>query len=370
MVRAETKEMDMGKSSFEPSLACLLFLLLSFTGSCDRFGDSVSTEEGSLCMSFDGVRVDMTRAHHDMPDTNDFILSIRSASGLSVYEGSYGDCPESISLSSGSYNVKAVSRLFDRPAFDAPQYGDEQCVVVPGGGTATVKLKCEQTNCGVRLYISDDFLTECPESVLFLKSASGRLMYSYSERRYAYFCPGDVSLVMSEGGNESVLMNAALEAGDMLSLRVSVAKSSKSDGRTVEMTVDTTRNWRYDECVIGGQSDTVADETFTVAQAMKNVGAEGVWVSGYIVGGDLTSASASFNLPFKSKSNILLGPRSSTSERDACLSVQLPDGKVREALNLVDNPQMLRKRIKIKGDLVEPYFGMPGIKNTIDYQLF
>lgn len=369
MSRTETKGMDMRKFSFEAAWACLLFLLLSFVGSCDRFASESDNAVGVLCVSFDESVAAHTRASPEIPDTSDFLLTISGPSGV-LYDGLFGDCPESLELQSGSYTVRVVSRIFDRPAFDAPQYGDEQCVVVPAGGVVSVRLECEQINSGVRLDVSDDFLTECPESVLFLKSASGKLMYSYSEKRYAYFHPGEVSLVMNENDRESVLMNVDLEAREMLSLKVSVAKSSKSDKSCIEMTVDTTRKWRYDEYVIGGQSSNVESETFTVAQAMRNVGAEDVWVSGYIVGGDLTSASASFETPFKSKSNVLLGPRSSTSERDACLSVQLPDGKVREALNLVDNPHLLKKKVKIKGDIVEPYFGMPGIKNTIDYQLF
>ena len=135
------------------------------------------------------------------------------------------------------------------------------------------------------------------------------------------------------------------------------------------MTVDTTRNWRYDECVIGGQSGTVADETFTVAQAMKNVGAEGVWVSGYIVGGDLTSAAASFEAPFKSRTNILLGPKSSTKDRNACIAVQLPSGSVRDALNLVDNPNMLGRKVCLKGDIVEAYYGLVGLKSVDDFSM-
>jgi hypothetical protein len=43
---------------------------------------------------------------------------------------------------------------------------------------------------------------------------------------------------------------------------------------------------------------------------------------------------------------------------------------VRDALNLVSNPDMLGRRVHIKGDIVEAYYGLPGMKNTMDYQLF
>ena len=360
----------MGKFSFEAASACLLFLLMSFAGSCDRFGTADDYEEGTLCISFDDVGLKQTRSSPDVPDTSDFILTISAADGELVYSGLYGDCPESLGVPPGSYVVRAVSRQFDKPAFDSPQFGDEQCVVVPAGGRVGVRLVCGQMNSGIRLYVSSDFLVQCPESVLYLKSLSGKLMYSYSEKRFAYFPPGNVSVVMSDDRSETVLMTADLQARDMLSVKVSVSGNSMYEDGRLKMTVDTSRVWMCEECVIGGQPATGEQDVLTVAQARKNIGAEDVWVSGYIVGGDLTSASASYELPFKSRSNILLGPRSSSTERDACLAVQLPEGPVRDALNLADNPQMLRKKVRVKGDVVEPYFGMPGIKNTIDYQLF
>ncbi len=85
------------------------------------------------------------------------------------------------------------------------------------------------------------------------------------------------------------------------------------------------------------------------------------------MGGDLSSAKASFTPPFKSRSNILLGPRSSVTSRENCLSVQLPDGDARDDLNLVDNPQLLGRQVLLCGDIVESYYGMTGIKNISDF---
>jgi hypothetical protein len=49
--------------------------------------------------------------------------------------------------------------------------------------------------------------------------------------------------------------------------------------------------------------------------------------------------------------------------------VELPKGKVRDALNLVDHPNLIGKRVYVKGDLVAGYFGTRGLKNTNDYVL-
>ena len=50
--------------------------------------------------------------------------------------------------------------------------------------------------------------------------------------------------------------------------------------------------------------------------------------------------------------------------------MQLPDNEVRDALNLVDHPQLLGKRVALKGDVVGAYFGLCGLKNTEDYVLY
>jgi hypothetical protein len=120
--------------------------------------------------------------------------------------------------------------------------------------------------------------------------------------------------------------------------------------------------------LIGGGSGQ-DKKILTVAQAKGSVGEEDVWVSGYIVGGDLTSSSASFESPFFSRTNIVLGPKSSTSSKDQCLSVSLPSGEIRESLNLVDNPSLQGRKVCLRGDIVESYYGITGVKNISDYEL-
>ena len=161
----------------------------------------------------------------------------------------------------------------------------------------------------------------------------------------------------------------------MLVLGVSVAQGT-SDSQFqgiggVSVSVDTSKVWLDDNYVIGGSSSkgTSCDNAMTVAQAKSGSPQEGVWVSGYIVGGDLTSASASFNPPFKSPTNILLGPKSSTTDREACIAVQLPAGTVRDALNLVSNPDLRGRKVCLRGDVVDSYFGLVGLKSVDDYVL-
>lgn len=347
-----------------------LFLLLFVVG-CETMGLR-TPGEGELRIAFAEGTNQVTRASSDIPDTSDFILTVTDSKGKTIYQGAYGDCPESMTVSAGSYVVNALSSEFEKPAFSAPQYGDEQCVVVPEGGVADVKLVCRQMNSGVKLRIAKNFLTQCPDGVLFLKSDQGKLMYGYSEKRVAYFLPGNVTLILCENGRDQVLMTRTLQAQEILSLGVSVAPSGASSTESrISVAVDTTRNWIDEAYVIGGQDNNGSDvaDAMTVLQAQSAAGSKDVWVCGYIVGGDLTSANASFDAPFSSRTNILLGPKSSTSDRDACMSVQLPAGALRDELNLVDNPQNLRRKVYLRGDIVDAYFGIPGVKNISQYSM-
>lgn len=347
-----------GISALISCFACVL--------SCDVLGEGrVDSSRGTLCVVFDESVSRMTKSEVSLPDTSEFLLKITEASGKIVYDGKFGDCPETISVAPGSYNVSTRSMEFDRPAFSSPQFGDEQCVLVSKGGNVKVKLLCSQLNAGVSLDVDPRFLTSYPDAVLFLKSAEGRLMYSYREERYAYFKPGPVSVLMNTGAGDQVLMSRSLSPCEMLDLKVRVPEAAASDASSINISIDTTRLWVSDELTIG-QSDkgSQADDAYGVAQARTLAGEEDVWVCGYIVGGDLTSASASFEPPFESRTCILLGSRSSVSDRSSCISVQLPSGDVREMLNLVDNPSRLGQRVYVRGDLVESYYGIPGMKNT------
>ncbi len=356
---------------------CLAVLaVMTAVNSCEMLGLQSGAGKGELRVSFARGQESLTRAGVAIPDTSDFLLTIRNSGGETVYDGRYGDCPESVPLDEGSYIVSVISEEFSRPAFSSPQFGDEQCVVVPAGESVNLQLVCRQMNSGIKLKIDSGFLDEYPDGVLMLKSALGRLVYGYSEKRTAYFKPGDVSLVLNEGKNDKVLMTRELKAQEVLLLKVGVASSGESSSGGsgkggISVKVDTSRIWKTDSYVIGGDNGGGSGtyDAMTVSEALSSIGDEEVWVCGYIVGGDLSSSSASFRKPFESRTNLLLGPRSSTTDRDACLSVQLPSGDIRNDLNLVDNPGLLGRKICLKADIVEAYYGIPGLKNITEYEL-
>lgn len=351
-------------------LAAALFPVMA--AACDR-ASVEPVSYGELRLGFHEADYSSTRVSVEIPDTNDFILSVTDQTGKVIYSGPYGASPEIMRVPEGSYDISVRSSEFLRPAFSSPLFGDDKCVVVPAGGAVNVKLECVQVNSGIKLMISPGFLVAYPDGVLFVRSDDGRLMYGYSEKRIAYFNPGNVSLVLSDGGTDRIMCTRTLESREILTLGVQVASAPDESAGSVSITVDTSRVWTDDGFVIGGDGGgnggDSADDAVSVNQARNMVGEKDVWVTGYIVGGDLTRTSVSFSPPFDSATNLAIAARSSASSRESCLSVELPAGDVREALNLPAHPDLLGRQVFLCGDIAESYFGLVGVKGVNDFVL-
>ena len=360
-----------------------LLPLVAALGACDDFGLR-SGGQGELRWIIEG---DGTRASSaEIPDTNDFILKVSDAQGKVLYEGTYGDSPESLLVDAGSYTVAVHSIEFTAPGFSRPVYGDEQVVVVKAGATVTVRLWCVLENAGVRLQVAPDFLTSYPDGVLFLKSGDTRLMYGYSEKRIAYFKPGAISLILSNNGADETLLSRTLDARTILTLSISAPHGGSAAASSISVAVDTAKVWNHESYVIGGggsgsgsggsgggsdddHGDAI-DNAYSVSQASAHVGEDDVWVFGYIVGGDLSTAGTTVKTSKITKAtHLAIASRSSVTAKASCVAVELPKGSVRDALNLVDHPDLIGTRVYLKGSLVTSYFGTTGLKSVSDYVL-
>ena len=360
-----------------------LLPLVAALGACDDFGLR-SGGQGELRWIIEG---DGTRASSaEIPDTNDFILKVSDAQGKVLYEGAYGDSPESLLVDAGSYTVSVHSIEFTAPGFSRPVYGDEQVVVVKAGTTVTVRLWCVLENAGVRLQVAPDFLTSYPDGVLFLKSGDTRLMYGYSEKRIAYFKPGPVSLILSNNGADETLLSRTLEARTILTLSISAPHGGSASASSISVAVDTAKVWNHETYVIGGGSSSSGsgsggssgnddygddiDNAYSVSQASAHTGEDDVWVFGYIVGGDLSTAGTTVKTSKITKAtHLAIAARSSVTAKASCVAVELPKGSVRDALNLVDHPDLIGTRVYLKGSIVTSYFGTTGLKSVSDYVL-
>ncbi len=347
--------------------------LLAALAACEDFG--LTAVQGELTWTLD--KEAFTKASAEIPDTNDFLLTIIDSKGKTLYEGTYGDSPASLQVDPGSYTVSIVSIPFTSPAFSRPQYGDEQVVVVPSGQSVEVKLQCSLQNAGIRLIIASDFLTSFPNGVLYVKGGNARLMYSYKESRIAYFKPGEVQTILYNDGKDEVLFTRSLAAREILTVNISAPANSQG-ASSIKVAVDTTKTWKEDSFVIGGGSgsggsdDGGVDEShaYSVSEAASHTGEDDVWLYGYIVGGDLTSAGKTVKTSGITKNtHLALATRSSITDKASCVAVELPSGEVRKALNLVDHPDLIGQRVYVKGNLVESYFGTTGLKATKDYAI-
>ena len=351
----------------------LLPFLLAGASACDDFGlaPDPQKEQGELRWTLDESL--FTKAgNSEIPDTNDFLLTILDAKGKILYDGTYGDSPEYLRVDPGNYTVSVKSISFQAPAFSRPQYGDEQVVVIPAGQRVNVTLRCALLNAGIRLKISSAFPVAFPDGVLFIKQEDTRLKYVYKETRIAYTKPGSTSVILYNEGKDEILLTRTLEARQILNLGINVAAT---DGQgSMSVVLDTSKVWTNDEYLIGGDNPPADDgrepSAIPVGDVSQHIDEKGVWVYGYIVGGDLTSNGKTVKTGEITKAtHLALADRSSITNKASCLAVELPKGKIRDALNLVDHPNLIGRRVYVKGDLVAGYFGTRGLKNTNDFVL-
>ena len=363
-----------------------LLPLAAALGACDDFGLR-SGGQGELRWIIEDSGTRASSA--EIPDTNDFILKVSDAGGKILYEGAYGNSPESLLVDAGSYTVAVHSIEFTAPGFSRPVYGDEQVVVVKAGASVTVRLNCILENAGVRLQIAPDFLTSYPDGVLFLKSGDTRLMYGYSEKRIAYFKPGPITLILYNQGADETLLSRTLDARTILTLSISAPHGGSTTASSISVAVDTAKIWSHEAYVIGGggsgsgsggsgssgsgSSGSHGDEidnAYSVSQASSHTGEDAVWVYGYIVGGDLSTAGTTVKTSKITKTtHLAIAARSTVTAKASCIAVELPKGSVRDALNLVDHPDLIGSRVYLKGSIVSSYFGTTGLKSTSDYVL-
>lgn len=83
----------------------------------------------------------------------------------------------------------------------------------------------------------------------------------------------------------------------------------------------------------------------------------------------MSSSKIKFTGPFSSQTHVAIAGRSSCTDRDMCMSVQLNKGDIRDNLNIASNPSNLGRKVYVKGDIVASYYGIPGIQNITEYRI-
>ena len=117
------------------------------------------------------------------------------------------------------------------------------------------------------------------------------------------------------------------------------------------------------------------DDPMTVTQGSTGAPIPGraeAWVSGYIVGWLDTDNGNAIMLTAENAAAtnmvIAASPDATLADKNYMMSVQLPSGGIRDALNLANNPDNLGKQVTIKGSLGVKYCGIYGVKSTSAFE--
>jgi RPA family protein len=109
-----------------------------------------------------------------------------------------------------------------------------------------------------------------------------------------------------------------------------------------------------------------ADAPYTVTEAIAVGSGTGVYVKAFIVGsitGKTLADGAVFSADAEVNTNLLIAASVDETNASNCMPVQLPNGAVRSALNLIDNKSNYKKEVILYGN-IENYFGAPGLKSV------
>lgn len=299
-------------------------------------------------------------------DTNSFILTIRNVNGTEIYNGLYGSRPEEIVVAAGTYEISVVSELFDNPEFEKPCYGDDRVIVVSNGQTANVAFLCKLTNACINLSFTERFVKKYGDSGVSLKQGGNAVLYAANETRSLYFEPGNVEFSV---GDEP-LFNRVLKAGEFHNLQLDASNNESESNFSI--TVDTTSNEINETIIVGednGGANGLSPQTaMSIQSAFEHVG-DTLWVWGYIVGTSISTTKFNMTPPFETDAHLALAESAEASERAEICPVELSKKALKDALGLATNPNNLKKRIIVRGVVVETYFGSKGIKSVSDYQL-
>lgn len=146
---------------------------------------------------------------------------------------------------------------------------------------------------------------------------------------------------------------------------------------TPEGGIESIGNGRWDRpmSVYQARLGSVANDTVTDDEGNSFVKERATsWVTGYIVGWidvDISNVmkeeTFKRNVPATVATNIVMAPTPDETDWEKCISVQLPSGPVRSALNLKDHPENLGVQVTVLGTTGEKYCSVYGVRSVSDY---
>ncbi len=148
---------------------------------------------------------------------------------------------EPISLTSGSYSVRAYSQDFTVPAFDTPVYEGSTSATIASGNETAVAITCKQSNAGIQIEFTDTFLTNHTNYFVTVSQIAGVLTFSSEDviaGRVGYFLPGTATITVTADGVEYE-QEIDLESCRLYNVTIDDAAPVVSGDLNVDIIVDT-----------------------------------------------------------------------------------------------------------------------------------
>lgn len=308
-----------------------------------------------------------TAAAVPLPDSVKFLLTVLDGRERTVYDGAYGDFPSAFSLARGKYTVRLRSTVKPLPDFDSPVFGEDCTLKLSSGEQKILKLRCMQLNSGLRINAAASVISDYPDCRFSIHTPDGGMELSPGDARTVYFTPGEVELSFSSARWSGTLIRRELHQSEILT--VGVNPQGSEDGHKPALEIDTLRLWTGEETMIPEDAPGSEGNPLNVHELRGYAGQKGIWAYGYIVGAFKSRSSPAFSDPYPSDTNLILAGKTSAAGTEGCISVELKKGKIREALNLVDHPDLTGRKLFVKCTVAEAYYGIPGCKAVTEYRL-
>jgi hypothetical protein len=124
---------------------------------------TAADSEGSVSfvISADQYLPDVTKSnvsdYTELPQPDDFIITISNASGASVWRGKSSDWNSTTKLQVGEYTAKAVYGNIEEEGFDKPCFEGVQTFSVRSKETTQVEIPASLANTLIKISCTDDF---------------------------------------------------------------------------------------------------------------------------------------------------------------------------------------------------------------------
>jgi len=336
----------------------IIFCVVSFFALCTC--NKTPEEKGTGYLT---LNISQSTSQKAEIEITDFILRIND-SYADVLKERISDLPAQIALPAGSYIIEAYSGEFSEPKFETPFYSGKTTVEIEADEAKEASLICSQGNAGIKIVWTGDFSTRYSTYQAQIYCNEGYLNYSSTESRVGYFLPGTVSVSILADGQTITGGTITLAARDVVTAAMRPV-AVESGSFAIGISIDETVNERNVEITVDPNYTGANSETnpYTIAQAIARQGENAVWVTGYIVGAKPSSGYDFINGETWQATNIVLADDIDETSDTKVIFVELgSSGQYRTNLNLPEHPDILHRKVLLKGNLLA-YQSRAGLRN-------